>query len=194
MGRTLGRLTELQGPGAGGFRDLLRSRTARQAVRWEGGLVVGLLRGDRLVALFSPADGGHAAQLRGGGEELGQLANRGEDQRADALGQRDVRGVEDSVDALYDLYEDQYELVDAEGNITPTRIFNDTIDVGQDVTSDITSTFTRTISDARTAVLSAADFQLVLSALSAKRASAEELSAIREFLDQQVAKEKGAKS
>jgi BlaI family penicillinase repressor len=36
--------------------------------------------------------------------------------------------------------------------------------------------------------------QLVLSALSSKRASAEELAAIREFLDQQTADEKGSRS
>ncbi|MBL7076676.1 MAG: hypothetical protein ISS31_04315 [Kiritimatiellae bacterium] len=98
-----------------------------------------------------------------------------EDQRADALGRRDRRGVQDEVNDLYDLYNDKFEDTETESGgtgtevgqvkILPTRTVTDTIDVGRDVTSDITSTFTKTIADARTAVLSAADFQLVLSAL-----------------------------
>ena len=102
-----------------------------------------------------------------------------EDQRADAVGQRDNRGAVDAINQRYDIYNDQYQEETLEflesppdsGNfisqssITPTRTLTDTIDAGADIASDVTSTFTKTITDARTAVLSAADFQLVLSAL-----------------------------
>lgn len=102
-----------------------------------------------------------------------------EDQRADAVGRRNNRGAVDLINERYDIYNDQYQEETLEflesppdsGNyisqstITPTRTLTDTIDAGSDSASDVTSTFTKTIADARTAVLSAADFQLVLSAL-----------------------------
>ncbi len=88
-----------------------------------------------------------------------------ENQRADVVGQRDSRGVADTVQNNYDVYNDQYEVIDDDGGITPTRNVADTISVGQDVSSDVSQTFTKTITDARTAILSAADFQVVLSAL-----------------------------
>ena len=97
------------------------------------------------------------------------------DDRVDAAN----RGLNDQIDERYDIYNDQYQEETLEflesppdsGNyisqstITPTRTLTDTIDAGADIASDVTSTFTKTIADARTAVLSAADFQLVLSAL-----------------------------
>ncbi len=102
-----------------------------------------------------------------------------EDQRTDAISRRDNRGAVDLLDERFDIYNDQYQEETLEflesppdsGNfisqtkITPTRTITDTIDAGRDISSDISSAFTKTISDARTAVLSAADFQLVLSAL-----------------------------
>jgi len=48
---------------------------------------------------------------------------------------------------------------------TPAENIVDTIDQGKNITSDITDSFTKNISDMRTAVLGAADFQLILSAL-----------------------------
>ncbi|NQU39038.1 MAG: hypothetical protein HQ523_03710 [Lentisphaerae bacterium] len=102
-----------------------------------------------------------------------------EDQRSDALARRDLRGATDTLNERYDIYNDQYEEQTLEflesppdsGNfisqttITPTRETVDSIDAGADVLSDVSRAFTKSISDARTAVLSAADFQVVLSAL-----------------------------
>jgi len=102
-----------------------------------------------------------------------------EDQRSDAVTRKDNRGVVDTVEDRYDIYNDQYQEETLEflesppdsgdyisqWKVTPTRLVTDSIDAGVDLSSGVASTFTETISDARTAVLSAADFQLVLSAL-----------------------------
>ena len=51
------------------------------------------------------------------------------------------------------------------GEGTPTHQTGDLIDKGKDITRDMSDSFTKDISDIRTAVLGAADFQVILSAL-----------------------------
>jgi len=51
------------------------------------------------------------------------------------------------------------------GGGTPTRQLIDTIDKGKELSQDIANSFTKSISDVRTAVLSADDFSIMLSAL-----------------------------
>lgn len=101
------------------------------------------------------------------------------DSRTDTVTRRDNRGIKDTVDERFDIYNDQYQEETLEflesppdsGNfisqtkVTPTRTTTDSIDVGRDVSSEISDVFTRSVSDVRTAVLGAADFQIVLSAL-----------------------------
>ena len=91
----------------------------------------------------------------------------------------DSRYNRDTINEFYDMYDDQYEDESTEyeevppdsGNIitetrtTPTREIVDGIDSRQDISRTISDTFTRTISDLRTATLSADAFQLTLSAL-----------------------------
>jgi type II secretory pathway component GspD/PulD (secretin) len=53
----------------------------------------------------------------------------------------------------------------ATANITPTRTVNDTIDKGKSISSDLSDQFTKSVTDMKSAILSAADFQATLAAL-----------------------------
>ena len=105
-------------------------------------------------------------------EERDTISSRG-----DRLSQWDKRQNLDVVNKRYDIDNQVYEETETtyvEGppgsytpstKTTPTRTVGDTIDSGLDVTKDIEDTFTKTITDVRSAVLSADDFALTLSAL-----------------------------
>ncbi|OGV62099.1 MAG: hypothetical protein A2498_07740 [Lentisphaerae bacterium RIFOXYC12_FULL_60_16] len=91
----------------------------------------------------------------------------------------DNRQLQDNVNERYDINNEQYqeetttyvETPPESGNyvqqtvITPTRLVSDTIDKGHNISEDISSTFTKAANDVRTAVLSADNFRVVLSAL-----------------------------
>ena len=99
--------------------------------------------------------------------------------RADATTRSDARAYNDSLEEQYDMDGVQYqestttyeEAPPGSGvyvpttAMTPTRSVTDTIDKTQDVTSDISDSFSKAITDVRTAVLGVDDFRLVLSAL-----------------------------
>lgn len=91
----------------------------------------------------------------------------------------DKRNQLDALDRVYDIYGIEYQDGSSEyeevppdsGNFilvkedTPTRTYNDNIDLGQNIQQNIADTFSKTVGDMRTAVLSADQFQLTLSAL-----------------------------
>lgn len=97
----------------------------------------------------------------------------------DRLGRGDERRNVDELRRLHDMYNVQFENVDIEfveppsgGTYVtlvkkePTRTVTDTITRYQSATADRQHQFQNTVSEARTAVLSADDFRIVLSALS----------------------------
>jgi len=93
--------------------------------------------------------------------------------------QWDKRQNVDGVRNLFDVDNQQYEEKEttaeefppgsgsyiATTKLTPTRTVDDTIDRGRDVTQELRDTNQKTVQDVRTAVLSASDFNVVLSAL-----------------------------
>jgi type II secretory pathway component GspD/PulD (secretin) len=79
--------------------------------------------------------------------------------QADTLALKDSRTRIDAVDANY---QNNNGLADTK---TSTRAVNDLIDQARNADRALADTFTRTLSDVRTAVLSAGDFQILLSAL-----------------------------
>ncbi|MDD4870677.1 MAG: secretin N-terminal domain-containing protein [Kiritimatiellae bacterium] len=99
----------------------------------------------------------------------------------DAVSQWDKRSNIDTLQKLYGLdglqYEDRVDTIsflqnpggDAIQQVTtvrkPVRQVDDIINKGKDITSDVADSFTKGVSDVRTAVLGAQDFQLMLSAL-----------------------------
>jgi len=99
--------------------------------------------------------------------------------KTDAISQWDKRQNVDGSNKRYDINGVQYEettSTDREsppgsGHYvtdtikTPTRTISDTIDRGKNITSDLSDNFTKSVSDVRTAVLSADDFSIMLSAL-----------------------------
>jgi len=99
--------------------------------------------------------------------------------RTDLDNKWDRRNNNDQLLRYYDMYGQQFEenstsweeVPPGSGSyspvttITPTREINDTIDTGRDVSSDVTKSFSKTVTDLRSAVLGAADMQIVLSAL-----------------------------
>lgn len=122
--------------------------------------------------------------LKGYEVSLGSLAwgisenRKWTDTRTDALSRWDKRQKTDSDNKYYDqdgkvVPQEEYlelppgltSVATLEKQTTPTRTIEDTIDLGKDITSEIQQAFTKTITDARSAVLGAADFSLVLSAL-----------------------------
>ena len=102
-----------------------------------------------------------------------------EDGRNSTSERWDKRSSVDSLDRVYDVfgteYQDgssTYEEVPPESDNyilvkddTPTRSLRDVIDLGQNVQQNIVDGFTKTVGDTRTAVLTADQFQLTLSAL-----------------------------
>ncbi len=99
--------------------------------------------------------------------------------REDGLTRWDERGNQDQTTQLYDLYGTPYQeesrewtesppgsgVYTAQDRITPTREMIDRTELGQDYRSVAGDTFTRTSTDMRSAILSADDFRLTLSAL-----------------------------
>ncbi len=78
--------------------------------------------------------------------------------RADAINRFDNRSRENIIDRQYTMNGEQVES-------DPTRSVVDTVNQGRDVSRDIEDSFSKVINDFRTAVLSADDFRIVLSAL-----------------------------
>ncbi len=74
--------------------------------------------------------------------------------RSDRLSQSDQRARSDELSTVYD-----------GSGPTPTRTVDDGITQTRDVTSEIEDTYTKTLTDVRTAMLSAEDFSIMLSAL-----------------------------
>lgn len=101
------------------------------------------------------------------------------DSRTDKHSRWDKRNRTDRLDQRFDVHGEQYEEATttyeeappdsdnwvARTVVTPTRTISDGIDLGKNVTSDVEDTFKKVITDARTAVLGAEDFRLILSAL-----------------------------
>jgi len=97
--------------------------------------------------------------------------------REDQLSRYDLRQNSDTLNNLYDLYGQPYEIESLEivekpdgtfvefSNLDPTRRVSDTINKGQDVTSDILDTFTKTITESQSAILELDSFHVLLSAL-----------------------------
>jgi len=97
--------------------------------------------------------------------------------RTDGLVQGNRRSNVDTVDDLYDLYGDKYQVESVtilerpDGsfvetkNVDPTRKVTDVINVSRDATSDIADTFAKTITESRAAILDVDSLNLVLSAL-----------------------------
>lgn len=109
-----------------------------------------------------------------GGMQWGLQENRDKTiGRDDRLTQTDNRRVTDTTAESFDSTGAQYDQwttrTDPKGNTyyeqVPTRAFNNTIDQSINVSRNLQNTFTKTVADIRTAVLSADDFQIVLSAL-----------------------------
>lgn len=97
--------------------------------------------------------------------------------REDTLSRFDRRQRTDTVDEKYDMFDQQYETEELEivelpdgsfvqiRTLEPTRQVIDTIDTGQDVTSDIVDTFSKAITEEQSAILELDSFEAVLSAL-----------------------------
>ena len=97
--------------------------------------------------------------------------------REDALSRADKRSSSDTIDELYDMYGDQYQVESVEiverpdgsyvetTSTDPTRRIRDSIDLTRDATTDIKDTFAKTISESRAAILNMDGLNLVLSAL-----------------------------
>ena len=109
-----------------------------------------------------------------GGMQWGLQENRDKTiGRDDRLTQTDNRRITDTTAESFDSTGAQYDQwttrTDPQGNTyyeqVPTRAFNNTIDQSINVSRNLQNTFTKTVADIRTAVLSADDFQIVLSAL-----------------------------
>ncbi len=97
----------------------------------------------------------------------------------DASKQWDKRNKIDNIDQTYDLYGAQYvdeEYITPPASASaatalpalrqmPTRTVSDTIDTGKEVTRDIEDGYVSTVTAAKSAVLGAADFNVILSAL-----------------------------
>jgi len=110
----------------------------------------------------------------------GYTANRNWEQSRSSTSDRwDKRNSVDTLDRVYDVfgteYQDgssTYEEVPPESDNyilvkddTPTRSLNDVIDLGQNIQQGLVDSFSKTVGDTRTAVLTADQFQLTLSAL-----------------------------
>lgn len=102
------------------------------------------------------------------------------DRRRDTMERWDTRSQLDTVDRVYDMYGVEYQdetvtyeqrpgtdppVYDIAREVEPTRTFQDAIDLGQDIRRETEDTFEKVVTDIRTAVLTADDFQLTLSAL-----------------------------
>jgi type II secretory pathway component GspD/PulD (secretin) len=116
---------------------------------------------------------------------VGSLKGSVEDKRVrtktqtDRLSQADNRNRQDNINELYDMYGNQYEektliteeyppgsgLYRTREVPTPTRTVQDNIGQSRDVSSLLEDSLVRTLTDIRTAVLTADDLKLVLSAL-----------------------------
>lgn len=108
-----------------------------------------------------------------------QNENQTLEKREDLDRRWDRRQNVDTLSKLYDMNGIQYEEKETEfleqppdsGNfiassdLVPTRDISDVIDVGRELSSDLSKTVTETITDARSAILSADQFSLTLSAL-----------------------------
>jgi len=108
-----------------------------------------------------------------------QNQNETVESRKDMDSRWDKRNNLDTLRELYDVNGIQYEEKETEfleqppesGNfiassdLVPTREVEDVIDVGRNITSDLGKTVTETITEARSAILSADQFSLTLSAL-----------------------------
>lgn len=99
------------------------------------------------------------------------------DERTDGSRAWDNRGQDDDVRDLYNMYDDKYQVESVEiierpdgsfveqTKLDPTREIQDKLDTGLELAENLENVFAKSIADVRTAVLSADDFRLVLSAL-----------------------------
>ena len=97
--------------------------------------------------------------------------------RDDALARGDKRESSDTLDELYDMFGDQYQVESVEiverpdgsyvetTSTDPTRRVTDSIVLSRDATTDIKDSFAKTISESRAAILNMDGLNLVLSAL-----------------------------
>ncbi|HNR94255.1 MAG TPA: secretin N-terminal domain-containing protein [Kiritimatiellia bacterium] len=102
------------------------------------------------------------------------------DRRSDTMTQHDTRSQVDILARGYDMYgaqlqDEEITFEEIPGTdppayasfteITPTRTRTDTIDIGRDIRQEMEDTFEKAVSDVRTAVFTADEFALTLSAL-----------------------------
>lgn len=107
---------------------------------------------------------GYSVGLQGMGWSYGEKRDT-ISSRIDDFTQTATADRSDTINQFFDTYNYQYQQVDAEGALTPTRTITDSISQTEEASSEIKDSFTKTISDVRTASLNVDDFNVILSAL-----------------------------